>query len=67
MRTGPAGHTRRHLSLGQGGRGAKAGRRREATELEVATSLFVRELGAMCSSLFESCWQDFQEQRGVSL
>lgn len=47
--------------------GAQAGRKEEATELKVATSLFVWELGAMCSILLESRWQEFQEQRGVSL
>lgn len=70
VKTGPAGHTGRHLSSGQGGgdgEGAQADKGREATELEVAMSLFVWELEAMCSSLFESCWQEFQEPRGVSL
>lgn len=46
---------------------AQAGRGKEATELEVAKSLFVQELGVMSSILPESHWQEFQEQCGVSL
>lgn len=53
--------------LSQARWGTQAGRGKEATELEVATSLFVRELSAMCSVLLKSRWQEFQEQRGVSL
>lgn len=58
----PTGHAL-GARVGEG----RAGGGKAATQLRAATPLFVWQLGATCSVLLESRWQESREQRGVSL